>query len=187
MNPRLQLIMARDLGGAIGLNGALPWQQRGDLRHFARLTRGHVILMGRATLDSLPAPRGLPLPGRVLVTVSRRPVPWGHQALNPQAGLALARELSLRHCEGRPVWLIGGAQLTQALASEIDEAELTLIQTQAAGDAWLPQLGLQLVSAGPWQQHPGDDHPWRQEHWSRPALGTNLSPHPPRTGGGAAS
>lgn len=165
MNAPLHLLMARDLGGAVGLRGGLPWTQRGDLKAFAQLTRGSVVLMGRATLESLPRPSGMPLPGRLLVTVSRAPVAWGHRALSPEAGLTLARQLSLERCGGTPVWLIGGAQLTAALAPQLVGAHLTLVQARAQADTFLPDLPLQLVETGPWQQGPRDEHPWRQEVW----------------------
>jgi dihydrofolate reductase / thymidylate synthase len=62
--------VARD--GAIGVGGALPWRLRGDLKWFADLTRGGVVMMGRRTFDSLGRK---PLAGRLNVVLSRSATP----------------------------------------------------------------------------------------------------------------
>src|SRR3546814_20660066 len=64
------LIAARASNGAIGYQGTIPWHAPHDLKQFASLTRGAILIMGRATFESLPGP----LPGRVSIELgSRRP------------------------------------------------------------------------------------------------------------------
>lgn len=56
---------------AIGLLGALPWPRlKGDLVHFASLTRGHAVIMGRNTFESSEV-GGVALPGRRNIVLSR--------------------------------------------------------------------------------------------------------------------
>lgn len=61
------LILATDSQGGIGKEGGIPWLNREDLRMFKRKTLGHVVIMGRATWESLPVH---PLPERMNVILS---------------------------------------------------------------------------------------------------------------------
>ena len=54
----------------IGLEGRLLVDNREDMRHFVRSTRGGVVIMGRKTLESFPG--GRPLRGRHNIVVSSR-------------------------------------------------------------------------------------------------------------------
>src|SRR3546814_6155143 len=64
------LIAARASNGAIGYQGTIPWHAPHDLKQFASLTRGAILIMGRATFESLPGH----LPGRVSIGIgARRP------------------------------------------------------------------------------------------------------------------
>ena len=51
----------------IGFNGALLHRNKEDLSGFRRVTRGHVVLMGRKTYEEI----GRPLPDRINVVLSR--------------------------------------------------------------------------------------------------------------------
>lgn len=80
----LWLILARDERGGIGKNGGLPWPQsdlraRADSLWFKAVTSSipdetytNVVIMGRATWDSLP-PSVKPLRGRVNVVLTSSP------------------------------------------------------------------------------------------------------------------
>src|SRR3546814_3876787 len=62
------LIAARASNGAIGYQGMIPWHAPHDLKQFASLTRGAILIMGRATFESLPGH----LPGRVSIVIGSR-------------------------------------------------------------------------------------------------------------------
>lgn len=65
----MDLIVAVDRGGGIGLNGKLLYHLPEDLKRFKALTMGKTLLMGRNTFLSLPGQR--PLPGRINCVLSR--------------------------------------------------------------------------------------------------------------------
>lgn len=139
---KLAAIVAMDESRVIGRNGALPWHVPADMAHFRALTKGHVVLMGRKTWDSLPL-TFRPLPGRINVVVSRTPeklnLPDGVlAAASPEEGVALARETANQR--GKSVWVIGGAELYRALLPLCDEVHLTVIAGKHEGDAWLPEF-----------------------------------------------
>ena len=60
-NLNLVHIAAMASNRTIGHKGKLPWHLPGDLRYFQQKTRGHLLLMGRKTFDSLlPPPKQAP-------------------------------------------------------------------------------------------------------------------------------
>ena len=68
--PRLTLIAAVARDRVIGIENRLPWHLPEDLQHFRRVTRGHPVIMGRRTWESLPD-AFRPLPGRLNIVISR--------------------------------------------------------------------------------------------------------------------
>ena len=119
----LALVVAHAHDRVIGREGGMPWHFSEDLRHFKRLTRGHAVLMGRKTYESI----GRPLPDRRNLVISRQP---GYAAEGCEvfpsfeAALAAARETD-------PLpFVIGGAAIyslalpraTRLYVTEIDEA-----------------------------------------------------------------
>jgi dihydrofolate reductase len=68
---RTALIVAMTRRGLMGRGNALPWNWPEDLKHFKRTTRGHAVVMGRRTFESLQENFGGPLPQRDNFVVSR--------------------------------------------------------------------------------------------------------------------
>ena len=54
--PNLSIIVAIAQNGAIGKNNDLLWHLGSDLKRFKQLTKGHPVVMGRKTWESLPKP-----------------------------------------------------------------------------------------------------------------------------------
>ena len=61
-------IVARGLNGEIGGDNKLLWYIPEDFKFFKESTLGHVVLMGRNTVESLPKP----LPRRICMCVSSK-------------------------------------------------------------------------------------------------------------------
>ena len=66
---RVVLVAAVAENGVIGDGGDIPWHLPGEQRQFKELTLGHVLVMGRATYESI----GRPLPGRTTIVLTRDP------------------------------------------------------------------------------------------------------------------
>jgi dihydrofolate reductase len=90
------MILAVSPEGVIGLHGGIPWRHPGDMRRFARVTRGSTVIMGRLTWESM---KGRPLPHRRNLVVTSRPLEGVETFPSLAAAIAAA--------EG-DVWLIGG-------------------------------------------------------------------------------
>ncbi|WP_062522500.1 dihydrofolate reductase [Demequina silvatica] len=129
---------AHDAAGrpVIGLDGAMPWHLPEDLARFQALTRGHAVIMGRRTWESLP-PRFRPLPGRVNVVVTSGEVAEGaFRATSLDDALAVAAE----HVPGGARWVIGGAGLFAEALAHADALEVTEIDAVVEGDTFAPSL-----------------------------------------------
>lgn len=149
--------MAR--GRVIGAHNALPWHLPEDLAHFRAATRGHPVVMGRKTWDSLP-PRFRPLPGRRNVVVTRNTA-W--QAEGAEVAHSLEAALALAAGSER-VFVIGGAELYAAALPLAQTLLLTEIDASFAGDAHFPAFA-----------HLGFAEATRETHTAAPPNGYGYS------------
>ncbi|UUZ58733.1 dihydrofolate reductase [Nocardioides sp. B-3] len=101
---RLTLVAAYADGRVIGDDGSIPWHISEDFAHFKAVTMGGVLLMGRATRDSI----GRPLPGRTTIVLTRSTTRSAEGALvahSLDVAPALAATL-----DGE-TFVVGGAQI----------------------------------------------------------------------------
>jgi dihydrofolate reductase len=128
----LVLVAALDRRGAIGRGNQLHWRLPDDLKRFKALTRGHAVLMGRKTAESLG--RALPERRNLVLTRSGR-APFG--GMDVVASLEMARA----SCAGQDLMVIGGGEIyamTLPLASRL---HLTHVDTVVAdADAFFPAI-----------------------------------------------
>ncbi|MCL2230531.1 MAG: dihydrofolate reductase [Treponema sp.] len=133
------IIAAMAENGVIGKDNKLPWDIKGNLSHFKKMTMGCPCIMGRKTWESLPVK---PLSGRLNIIVSetlnkegRPPSSWREiKILN---SLTSAVESCSNY---EKIFIIGGESIyTQAMpiATKID---LTLIPGNYEGDAYFPKI-----------------------------------------------
>ena len=65
----LSIIAACDDDNLIGVNGQLPWYNKGDLEFFKKKTLNNIVIMGRETWESIGSD---PLPGRINIVLTRK-------------------------------------------------------------------------------------------------------------------
>ena len=116
----------------IGRGGKLPWHLPGDLRFFKKLTTGGIVVMGRATFESI----GRPLPDRRNIVLSADP------AWTPPEGVERAPCLddldSLLGPGAGEVFVIGGAKVYAALLPRCEVLVLTHVAGSPDGDTFFP-------------------------------------------------
>ncbi|WP_327667135.1 dihydrofolate reductase [Streptomyces sp. NBC_00485] len=137
---RRSLIVAASENDVIGQDGDLPWHIPGDLRYFKEVTRGHAVVLGRLTHESIVARLGRPLPGRTSVVVSATPRPASadvHWQSSVTSALARAEELEQASGDDE-VFVIGGASVYQQALPSIDRIYLTRVHAQVEGDSRMP-------------------------------------------------
>lgn len=144
MSDAVTLIAAVARNGVIGNSPAriaagapaIPWRLPGELAEFKAITMGGVLVMGRATYDTI----GRPLPGRTTVVVTRDPS-WHAEGVEVAFGLeeALALAGKVAAEAGGEVFVAGGAQLYVQALPLATEQILTLVPLDAEGDVRYPE------------------------------------------------
>jgi dihydrofolate reductase len=111
------MIAAVSPEGVIGLRGGIPWRHPGDMRRFARVTRGGVVLMGRLTWESM---KRRPLPHRRNVVITGADVGDVERYPDIQTALdAVGADVD--------VWFIGGARIYAEAMRYCDVIDLTYV------------------------------------------------------------
>ena len=130
----ISAIVACSRNRVIGVDGSLPWDLPADLRRFRLLTKGHPVIMGRKTFESLP-PRFRPLPDRRNIVVTRRT----GQDLGPGVE-TFPTPLAALDAAGSGAFVIGGGQIYAALLGYVDRVYLTEVDIVCSGTAYFPDL-----------------------------------------------
>src|SRR6476620_10633083 len=122
---------------AIGKNRELGWQDKllwhipNDLKRFRALTRGHPIIMGRKTFESILSYRGKPLPGRTNIVITRNNDLRGRYS---EVLVTNSLEGALRLAKDSPgaeeIHIGGGAQIYEQALSYLDKLYLTCIDAE---------------------------------------------------------
>lgn len=132
---RLTLVAAYAANRVIGDRGRIPWHLSEDFAHFKATTMGGVLVMGRATYDSI----GRPLPGRTTIVVTRNPV-WSPDGVlvahSLDDALALAAE------QPGETFVVGGTQIYQQALPLATHQVLTEVDLAPEGDAYYPEFDL---------------------------------------------
>jgi dihydrofolate reductase len=128
---RVVLVAAVAANGVIGRDGGIPWRISEDLRHFKETTRGHTLLMGRRTFESI----GRPLPHRTTVVVTRDPA-WSAEGVLVARSVEQAIELA-RDLPG-DVMVAGGTGVYEAAMPHATHQVLTEVHQSPPGDASYP-------------------------------------------------
>lgn len=117
----------------IGADGTQPLVIPEDRKHFAALTRGAAVVVGRKTLADFPG--GRPLPGRTNIVMTR-----GELSL---PGVLVAHDTAEALRLARPfdrVFVLGGERVFQALFPHLDRVYVTKIDAAPHSDAFFPDL-----------------------------------------------
>jgi dihydrofolate reductase len=148
---RVALIWAMTRNGVIGRDNDLPWHLPDDMRHFMRTTRGHPVIMGRRTFESMDGP--LPRRTNIVVTSRQDYAPAGVTVAGDlDAALAVAR----RQCAADGVeeaFIIGGAGLYRPGLQVADRLYVTRIDAELEGDTHFPEIDWSR-----WRRLRGDHH-----------------------------
>lgn len=124
----LAMIVAVAANGVIGKDNQLIWRIPEDLAYFKKRTTGHVIIMGRKTLESLP----FLLPNREHWVITSQldyvpPYEGVKVFYSPEDTVQAAKDLDLAYC-------IGGAQVYASLAPYADRLYVTELHRAFTGD-----------------------------------------------------
>ncbi len=127
----IALIVAYDKKRAIGKNGKIPWNIKGEQSRFRDLTMGNVVIMGRRTYEEI----GKPLPGRVTIVVSNT------KNFAPNGCLTASSLKSAIEIAGdRDIFISGGAGLYREALPLCEKLYITEIDGDFGGDVFFPNF-----------------------------------------------
>jgi dihydrofolate reductase len=135
-NTKISLIAAIGKNRELGKNNDLIWKIPEDLKRFREKTRGHAIIMGRKTWESLPTK---PLPGRYNIVITRD----DKYSVGNLEKVTIARSLEeavneAKKVEQNEIFVIGGGQIFEQAISIADKLYLTIIDADFDADTFFP-------------------------------------------------
>lgn len=129
------LIAAASENNIIGKDNKLIWRLSDDLKHFKELTKGHFVIMGRKTFESMPKA----LPNRTNVIITRK---TDYKAENAIVVNSLEKALKVAENDNQP-FIIGGGEIYKLSMEIADRIELTRVHTSIEGDTSFPEINLE--------------------------------------------
>jgi len=140
VDSKIAVVVAIGRNRELGKNGKLLWHIPDDLKRFKELTKGHPIIMGRKTFESIVGYVGGPLPDRTNIVVTRQ-----GPSLTLPAGVFVASsleeaiEIAKRQPGADEIHIGGGAELYKQALPIVDKLYLTLIDAEGEADAFFPE------------------------------------------------
>lgn len=130
----ISIIAAIGRNRELGKGNDLLWKIPDDLKRFKEKTRGHPIIMGRKTFDSI----GRPLPGRTNIVITRD-AKWQSEGALIAESLDEALGMAAFAEGGEETFIIGGAQIYALALPHADTLYLTLIDAESRdADVFFP-------------------------------------------------
>ena len=132
----ISLIAAIGKNNAIGVGGKLPWNLPADMKYFRETTKGHPVIMGRKTFESISHP----LPNRQNIVITRDK---NYKAEGIEIVHSLEEALALfpRGTLGKDteIFVIGGSEIYRAALPHANRLHITEVDASPAGDAFFPE------------------------------------------------
>ncbi len=128
----VSLIAIMDKGRGLGFENKLSWHLPDDLKRFKATTKGHAIIMGRKTFESI----GRPLPDRKNIIITRN-------ANYSAPGCIVAHSIEEALKEARDeseVFIIGGAEIYTLSLPYANKMYLTFVDAEIPADAYFPEF-----------------------------------------------
>ena len=128
----ITIIVAASENNVIGNNNKLIWHLSDDLKRFKNLTKGHHVIMGRKTFESMPRA----LPNRTNVIITRKE---NYIAENAIVTNSLESALKIASDDAQP-FIIGGGEIYNIALNISDRIELTRVHHNFEGDTTFPEI-----------------------------------------------
>ncbi len=118
----------------LGTKNALLWDMPNDMKHFRDTTRGHTVIMGQKTYESM----GKPLPNRRNIVVTRNK---DFQAEGVEISYSLEDTIESFKNSPEEVFVIGGGEIYKQTIDKADRLYITHMDaTFPEADAFFPEI-----------------------------------------------
>lgn len=159
---KLSAVAAIGRNRGLGFGNKLSWDLPDDMKRFRDITRGHTVIMGRKTYESM----GRTLPERQNIIVTRNQdfkVPGGVVVDSIEEAIKIAGGTAGSATgNAGEIFVIGGGEIYKLALPYLDKMYLTLVDAELPADAYFPEF-----DEGEWQvtetvPHEVDDkHPYK--------------------------
>jgi dihydrofolate reductase len=133
----ISIIVAKSLNNVIGVNNDLPWKLSDDLKHFAKVTKGHTVIMGRKTYESINSRLGHALPDRENIIITSRA-----DFKAPGCTIINSIDEAIKKFSSTPeeVFVIGGGEIYLQFLPAASKLYITEVAVECGGDTFFPIL-----------------------------------------------
>ena len=143
---KISIVVAVAKGAnAIGNGGKLLFRISDDLKRFKKLTKGHPVIMGRKTFESI----GRPLPERTNIVITRNP---DYRAANIITVHSLEEAIQKAGELDSEVFVIGGGDIFKQALPLVDKLYLTIVESDAQGDVFFPNGASPTGTSPDWRK-----------------------------------
>ena len=139
----------------LGKDNKLLWRIPEDMKRFKELTKGHPLILGRKTFESIVGYSGGSLRERTNIIITRDR-DWKYAGVVVVHSLGEALERARQSPGSDNILIGGGAEIYKEALPQIDRLCLTLIDAEAPADTYFPpyeDLFTKKVSE--------DEHEWK--------------------------
>ena len=147
---KISIIVAIANNFAIGSNNQLLWHIPADLKRFKKITRGHQVIMGKLTYESLPF---RPLSNRHNIVITDKP---GDSFEGCTTVYSLEEALNLCN-ENEESFIIGGGSVYRQFLPFCNKLYLTQVHKNFEADTFFPQIDLTRWKLVEREDHDPDD------------------------------
>jgi len=147
---KISIISAIGKNNEIGKKNALLWDLPTDMKHFRETTKGHVVIMGQKTFESM----GRPLPNRrnIILTLDKSftmegvDIYYSIESLVTSLGISLGKE--------EESFVIGGGQIYKLFIDKADKLYITYVDVSFPdADTYFP-----IIDETKWQKISEEKH-----------------------------
>jgi dihydrofolate reductase len=132
----MKLIVNADKNWGIGKGNELLVHIPSDMKFFRETTTGHVVVMGRKTLESFP--NKMPLPKRTNIVLTKNKDYNAHGAIVVGSKEELLAELA--EYDSDEIYIIGGESIYNMMLPYCDTAYVTKLDYAYDADTFFPNL-----------------------------------------------
>jgi len=132
-----ELIVAFNKKGVIGKDNTIPWHVPEDLKYFQKTTKGHIIVMGRKTYESLP---NGPLKNRINIVITNNPSHYTETETLFFTSMTDVQSVirRLQYKTNKKVFIIGGNMIYKHFFESCNRYHITVIDNDVDGDTYFP-------------------------------------------------
>jgi dihydrofolate reductase len=150
----ISLIAAIGKNNELGKGNDLLWHMPADMQYFRDTTRGHTVIMGRKTFESLKSP----LPNRKNIVITR-------DENYKKEGIEVVHSLqeALNKAESElEVFVIGGAEIYKQSIPIADKLYITKIDAEDKdADTFFPTIGPEWIETSREEHEADDKNPYK--------------------------